>query len=86
MKYQRFTTLGCKDIGNSKFEVVAKTQFLFIKIYKVLLVRVSFVKRSPGQDLLSSEITKDGVLILFIQRKNVMQGKLIAVAYTLRTY
>ena len=29
MKYLRFTTLGCKDIGIRKFEFLAKTQFFF---------------------------------------------------------
>ena len=28
LKYQRFTTLGSKDIGNRKSEFVAKSQFL----------------------------------------------------------
>jgi len=32
LKYQRFTRSGCEDIGIRKFEFVAKTQFLFIKI------------------------------------------------------
>ena len=27
LKYQRFTPSGCRDIGNRKFEFVAKTQF-----------------------------------------------------------
>ena len=27
LKYQRFTPLGCKDIGDRKFKFVAKTQF-----------------------------------------------------------
>ena len=30
LKYLRFTTLGCKDIGIRKSEFVAKTQFLFV--------------------------------------------------------
>ena len=29
LKYQSFTTLGCKDIGIRKFEFGAKTQFLY---------------------------------------------------------
>jgi len=29
LKYQRFMTLGCKDLGIRKSEFVAKTQFLF---------------------------------------------------------
>ena len=28
LKYQRFTPLGCKDIGIRKFKFVSKTQFL----------------------------------------------------------
>ena len=28
LKYQRFSLSGCKDIGNSKYEFVAKTQLL----------------------------------------------------------
>ena len=28
LKYQRFTSSGCKDIGFTKIELVAKTQFL----------------------------------------------------------
>ena len=30
MKYQRFTSSGCKEIGTKKFEFVAKTQFLYL--------------------------------------------------------
>ena len=30
LKYRRFTPLGCKDIGNITFELVAKTLFLFL--------------------------------------------------------
>ena len=29
LKYQSFTTLGCKDIGIWNLEFVAKTQFLY---------------------------------------------------------
>ena len=29
LKYQRFTTSGCRDIGITKIEFVAKTQFLW---------------------------------------------------------
>ena len=29
LKYQRFTTKGCKDIGFTKTEFAAKTQFLY---------------------------------------------------------
>ena len=28
LKYQRFTPLGCKDIGDRKFKFVSKTRFL----------------------------------------------------------
>ena len=34
LKYQRFTPLGCKDIGIRIFEFVAKTQFLCSVIQK----------------------------------------------------
>ena len=30
LKYQRFTTSGCKDTGIRKFELVVKTQFIFL--------------------------------------------------------
>ena len=30
MKYQRFIPSGCRDIEIRKFEVVAKTQFLYV--------------------------------------------------------
>jgi len=33
LKYQRFTTKGCKDIGFTKTEFAAKTQFLYDRIY-----------------------------------------------------
>ena len=32
LKYQWFTSSACKDIGFTKTEFVAKTQFLYIKI------------------------------------------------------
>ena len=35
LKYHRFTASGCKDIEIGKFELVAKTQFLWIKSNKV---------------------------------------------------
>jgi len=31
MKYHRPTLSGCKDIGDTKFEFVAKTHFLYSK-------------------------------------------------------
>ena len=31
LKYQKFTSLGCKDKGIRKFELVGKTQFLYFK-------------------------------------------------------
>ena len=31
LKYQRFTLSGCKDVGITKVEFVAMTQFLYIK-------------------------------------------------------
>ena len=34
LKYQRFTPLGCTDIGSQKIEFVAKTPFLFQKLKK----------------------------------------------------
>ena len=33
LKYQRFTSSGCRDIGIRKLEFVAKTQFLSLNIY-----------------------------------------------------
>ena len=36
LKYQRFTTSGCKDIGVRKCKFVAKTQFLFSNIFSAL--------------------------------------------------
>ena len=30
LKYQRFTPLGCNDIGIGKFEFVVKTQILYM--------------------------------------------------------
>ena len=49
LKYQRFTTLGSKDIGIINSEFVAKTQFLYIeKLPKVVIIlkhiRSSFFK------------------------------------------
>ena len=35
LKYQRFTTLGSKDIGIRKSEFVTKTQFLLIESHKL---------------------------------------------------
>ena len=35
LKYQRFTSSGCKDIGVTKTEFVAKTQFLYQLLYKL---------------------------------------------------
>ena len=35
LKYQRYTTFGCKDIEIRKFEFVAKTQFLFFKTISI---------------------------------------------------
>ena len=40
MKYLRFSPTGCKDIGISKFEFVAKTQLLFILGASLPLLRV----------------------------------------------
>ena len=34
LKYQRFTSSGCKDIGFTKTEFVAKTQFLYCRRLK----------------------------------------------------
>ena len=36
LKYQRFTSEGCKDIGFAKTEFVAQTQFLLRKLIKIL--------------------------------------------------
>ena len=33
MKNQRFAPSGCKDIGIRRFEFVAKTQFLYQKLF-----------------------------------------------------
>ena len=33
LKYHKFTSSGCKDIGIRKFEFVAKTQFLTVKVW-----------------------------------------------------
>ena len=42
LKYLRATTLGCKDIGIRKSEFVAKTQFLLIRIYHLLIEKYSW--------------------------------------------
>ena len=34
LKYQRFKSSGCKDIGFTKTEFVAKTQFLWQQIFE----------------------------------------------------
>ena len=36
LKYQSFTTVGCKDIGIRKFEFVAKTQFLSVFLWQII--------------------------------------------------
>lgn len=36
MKYQRLTTLDCKDIGIRQCDFVTKTRFLFIKKFKII--------------------------------------------------
>ena len=38
LKYQRFTTLGSKDIGIRKSEFVAKTQFLLNEKTRISLI------------------------------------------------
>ena len=45
MKYQRSTTLGCKDIGIEKLEFVAKTQFSFINSLQGYSVHCTGLKR-----------------------------------------
>ena len=35
LKYQRFATLGSKDIGILNSEFVAKTQFFWIKFFNI---------------------------------------------------
>ena len=40
LKYQRFTSSGWKDIGFSKFEFVAKTQFLLAIICVIYLYMI----------------------------------------------
>ena len=37
LKYQRVTTSGRRDKGLRKFKFVAKTQFLFKKVYNTLI-------------------------------------------------
>ena len=37
LNYQSVTTPGRRDKGIRKFEFVAKTQFLFIKVYNLLI-------------------------------------------------
>ena len=43
LKYERFTSSVCKDIGIRKFEFVAKTHFLYTKIdmYKFIQFFIS---------------------------------------------
>ena len=36
LKYQKFTLLGCNDIGFRKFKFVAKTQFFYIYVFTFL--------------------------------------------------
>ena len=36
LKYKSCTPSGCKDVGIRKFEFVAKTQFLFVVIRKIM--------------------------------------------------
>ena len=36
LKYLRYSTLGCQDIGIRIFEFVAKTQFLCVEMMKTL--------------------------------------------------
>ena len=48
LKYQSFTTLGCKDVGVRKFEFVAKTQFLryLLQFPKQIIFKWGFLHKS----------------------------------------
>ena len=46
-RFQRFTPHGCKDIAIKKFEFVARTPFLYTKIY----MYTKFVKGANTQPI-----------------------------------
>ena len=50
LKYQRFTSSGCKDIGITKIEFVAKTQFL----YKLFFFKQFMNKTKINKEQISS--------------------------------
>ena len=43
LKYLRSTTSGCKDIRIRKLEFVTKTQFLYLYIYRMIVISLTFV-------------------------------------------
>ena len=47
LKYQRFASSGCKDIGIRQFEFVAKTQFLYTDRICFIFVKYAFHFKLP---------------------------------------
>ena len=68
LKYQRFTTMGSKDIGIRKSEFVAKSQFIWVLFTIVFIVK--FTKKQEKQN------TKNQIIIwkrgtIAMQSRNV---------------
>ena len=55
LKYQSFTTLGCKDVGVRKFEFVVKTQFLYV-------VNILFVTNTKNRFYIFIKMAELGML------------------------
>jgi len=66
LKYQRFTTLGSKDIGIIKSEFVAKTQFLYRNMAKETLSVRTLVS---SNDIITIKIDKKKFLIVKNHKK-----------------
>ena len=75
MKYQRFTTFGCKDIEVRKSEFVTKTKFLWTKCS--LLQNGFAVVRQYEQNVQFLEIYSTGFLIKI---KSFQQNKCVNVS------
>ena len=79
MKYLRFTLSGSKDIGNTKFEFVSKTHFLFKK-FKFLAIFSILIKSAKIHCTIYLHIfntlSKLLILILFRWRKDAFLRRL----------
>ena len=79
LKYLRFTLSGSKDIGNTKFEFVSKTHFLFKK-FKFLAIFSILIKSAKIHCTIYLHIfntlSKLLILILFRWRKDAFLRRL----------